>query len=402
MTNNFQNATDNSESDTMTCAPIALLWMGSVAPARLLHLKEWRLEDGLGRLAGWVARHRGAVFAVCGLILIAMVPGIGQITEGTDIVRALKQDAPLRVSSEFIDQHLTGVHSLELLVQMAGGGESIPPAAIRQVLAFSGWLRAQPGVTAVLSPWEPLRGVRADLLADDEQLTVVATLLPLGFPLAAWLDAPSNTVRISARVRAIDSERLLELAHRVVQEAERVALPVQVTGSNYLLAQMSRVLVHNQLSSLLTAAVMIFGSIALALRSWKMGVIAAIPNLLPTVMIFGLMGWCGIALSTATTMIAGIALGLFVDDTIYLLVGYAREKKAGRTTFAAMEESLRRNGRAVVFTSLILALGFWSGLVGSFKPTLYFSFLMGLTLIFDLLADLLVTPAMVLAVEGTP
>src|SRR5712691_8833195 len=294
----------------------------------------------MGWLAWWVARHRGQVYAGCGLLLLVMVPGIWQITEGTDIVRALKQDAPLRVSSEFIAQHLTGVHSLEVLVQLGSGGANIPPAAIRQVLAFSGWLRAQPGVTAVLSPWEPLRGVRAELLADDEQLTVLATLLPLSFPQAAWLDAPSKTVRISARVRAIDSERLLELAHRVVQEAERVSLPMQVTGSNYLLAQMARALVHNQLSSLLTAAVLIFGSIALALRSWKMGVIAAIPNLLPTVMLFGLMGWCGIEISAATTMIAGIALGLFVDDTIHLLAGYRRAKQAGGTTGEALEESL--------------------------------------------------------------
>jgi len=386
---------------TMTCAPIALLWLGRIAPARLRHLKAGRLEDGLGRLAGWVARHRGQVFAVCGLLLLVMVPGIGQITEGTDIVRALKQDAPLRVSSEFIEQHLTGVHSLEVLVQLASGGANISPAAIRQVLAFSHWLRAQPGVTAVLSPWEPLRGVRAALLADDDQLTVLATLLPLGFPLAAWLDASHHTVRISARVTAGDSERLLELAQRVQHEAARVALPVQVTGSNYLLAQMSRALVHNQLSSLLTAAVLIFGSIALTLRSWKMGVMAAIPNVLPTILLFGLMGWCGIELSAATTMIAGIALGLFVDDTIYVLAGYARAKQAGGTTVGALQESLRRNGRAVIFTSLILALGFWSGLVGSFKPTLYFSFLMGLTLLFDLLADLLVTPAMVVTMEGT-
>jgi len=198
-----------------------------------------------------------------------------------------------------------------------------------------------------------------------------------------------------------DSERLLELAQRVRDEATRIALPVQITGSNYVLAQMSRTLVHNQLSSLLTAAGLIFGSIALTLRSWKMGVIAAIPNVLPTVILFGLMGWCGIELSAATTMIAGIALGLFVDDTIYVLAGYDRAKQAGRTTVGALEESLRRNGRAVIFTSLILALGFWTGLVGSFKPTLYFSFLMGLTLLFDLLADLLVTPAMVLTVEGT-
>src|SRR5262245_66267885 len=177
-----------------------------------------------------------------------MVPGIGQITEGTDIIRALKQDAPLRVSSEFIEQHLTGVHSLEVLVQLASREVTIPSAAIRQVLAFSHWLRAQPGVTAVLSPWEPLRGVRAALLADDNQLTVLATLLPLGFPLAAWLDAPHHMVRISARVTENDSERLLELAQRVQHEAARVVLPMQVTGRNYLLASNSRCIGMHTLS----------------------------------------------------------------------------------------------------------------------------------------------------------
>src|SRR5262249_40778173 len=155
-------------------APIAFLWMGRIAPARLRHLKAGRLEHGLGWLTGWIARHRGQVFAVCGLIVLVMVPGIWQITEGTDIVRALKQDAPLRVSSEFMDQHLAGAPSLDLRVQRASEGQSTPPAAMRQVLGFSHWLRVQRGVTAVLSPWEPLRGVRADLLEDDNQLTVLA------------------------------------------------------------------------------------------------------------------------------------------------------------------------------------------------------------------------------------
>jgi hypothetical protein len=88
----------------------------------------------------------------------------------------------------------------------------------------------------------------------------------------------------------------------------------------------------------------------------------------------------------------GIIRRLEVHGPIYVLAGYARAKQAGRTTVGTLEESLRRNGRTVIFTSLILALGFWSGLVGSFKPTLYFSFLMGLTLLFDLLADLLGDP----------
>ncbi len=385
---------------TMTFAPLVLLHIGRVPPTRWLHLKEGRLEAFLDQLTVWVAAHRRAVFLGVGVLLVVMIPGIWQITEGTDIVRALKQDAPLRVSSEFIDQRLTGVHSLELLVQMPEGDDLTSPVVIRQVLAFSRWLRAQPGVTAVLSPWEPLRGVRTELLADDDQLKVLATLLPLGFPLDAWLDTTARALRISARVTSLNSERFLVLADRARQQAAHMSLQTQVTGTNYLLAQMSRALVHNQVSSLACAAVMILGTITIALRSWKMGLVAAIPNLLPTVMIFGLMGWLGIELSAVTTMIASVALGLFVDDTIHLLYLYRHEKKAGRGTFDAIEYSLHHAGRAVIFTSLILTLGFWAGLLGSFKPTIYFSFLMGLTMLFSVVTELLVTPAAVLTLEG--
>ncbi len=295
---------------TMTFAPLVLLRIGRVPPTRWLHLKEGRLEAVLDQLTTWVAAHRRAVFLGVVVLLAVMIPGIWQITEGTDIVRALKQNAPLRVSSEFIDQHLTGAHSLEFLVQLPGGDDLTSPAVIRQVLAFSRWLRAQPGVTAILSPWEPLRGVPAEILADDDQLNVLATLLPLGFPLDAWLDTNGKALRLSARVTSLDSERFLALADGARQQAVQMSLQMQVTGTNYLLAQMSHALVHNQVSSLVCAVVMILGTITLALRSWKMGLVAAIPNLLPTAMIFGLMGWLGIELSTATTMIASVALAV--------------------------------------------------------------------------------------------
>jgi predicted RND superfamily exporter protein len=370
-----------------------------VPSTRWLHLKEGRLEAVLDQLTTWVAAHRRAVFLGVVVLLGVMIPGIWQITEGTDIVRALKQDAPLRVSSEFIDQHLTGAHSLEFLVAVPGSDNLTAPATIRQVLAFSRWLRTQPGVTAVFSPWEPLRGVPAALLADDEQLKVLATLLPLGFPLDAWLDTKGKALRISARITSIDSARFLALAEKARQRGAQMSLSMQATGTNYLLARMARTLVHNQVASLACATVLILGTITIALRSWKLGLVAAIPNLLPTVMIFGLMGWLGIELSAATTMIASVALGLFVDDTIHLLYLYRQEKKLGRRPFDAIEYALHHAGRAVIFTSLILTLGFWAGLLGSFKPTIYFSFLMGLTMLFSVVTELLVTPAAVLTLE---
>ena len=385
---------------TMTCAPLLLLHMGHVSTIRWQHLKAGRLETALVGLTQWVARHRRAVFLGMGAVLLLMVPGIASIEEGTDILRALKADAPLRVSSEFIDRHLTGVHALEGIIQLPADADLTAPTVIRRVLALSQWLRAQSGVTAVLSPWEPLRSVPPHLVADDAQLKVLATLLPLGLPLEAWLDTRGKALRLSARITTMDTTHFLALAERVRQHAASLDVPLQITGTDYMLAQMSRLLVHNQILSLASAVVLILGSITLALRSWKLGLAAAVPNLLPTVMVFGLMGWLGIALSTATAMIASVALGLLVDDTIHLLYLYRHATRVGYATLAAVTYAVQHAGRAVLFTSLILTCGFWTGLVGSFKPTIAFSLLMGLTMLCAVATELLVTPAILLTLEG--
>jgi predicted RND superfamily exporter protein len=193
------------------------------------------------------------------------------------------------------------------------------------------------------------------------------------------------------------SDRFLALAQRVQHQAKVAGLPVQLTGTNYLLAQMSHTLVFTQLRSLGLAIFLILGTIAVALCSWRLGIVAAIPNLLPPLLVFGLMGWCGIGLSTATTMIASVALGLVVDDTIHLLYRYRQARRTGDDPPLAITEAVRHTGRALVSTTLILALGFWAGLVGSFKPTVSFSFLTGLTMILALLADVLVLPACLLS-----
>src|SRR6516165_6101503 len=95
------------------------------------------------------------------------------------------------------------------------------------------------------------------------KLKVLATLLPLGFPLDAWLDTKGKALRISARITSIDSERFLALADKIRQQGAQMSLPMWVTGTNYLLAQMSHALVHNQVSSLACAVVMILGTITI-------------------------------------------------------------------------------------------------------------------------------------------
>ncbi len=383
---------------TMTVVPLALFLLRPKASnAKRQAIAQGLIERLLEHKLYWVLGHRRRLLVGTILIILIALPGLFRLVEGTDIVRALKSDAPLRVSTEFIDHHLTGVNALELKISLPETG--LQPAFIRRILSFSHELRTQPQVASVHSPWEGLRWIQPTLLADDQQLHVIATLLPLTLPLDQWLNVDAQSLRLSLRTQAMSSDRFLDLAQYVKHQAAAAGLNAQLTGANYLLAQMSRTLVFTQLRSLALAIILVLGTIALALRSWRLGFLAAIPNLLPSLIVFGLMGWCGIKLSTATTMIASVALGLVVDDTIHLLYRYRQTLQASHGVRHAIADAVRHTGRALVITTLILTLGFWAGLAGSFKPTISFSFLVGLTMILALLADLLVLPAVLLTLH---
>jgi predicted RND superfamily exporter protein len=380
---------------TISGVPIALLMVKPSQPS--VTRTQGSIERFLKRNSRWVIHHhsRFYIYLVTLAAILLALPGLFRLHEGTDIIRSLKKKAPLRVNAEFIDRHLMGVNALELMIDLPEAG--LQPAFIRRVLTFSRALQAQPQVTSVYSPWEGLQSIRPERLADDQQLRTIAALLPLTLPLDHWLSVKANRFRMSIRTRSMGSDQFLSLARRVEEQATAAGLSIQFTGTTYLLAQMSRTLVFTQLWSLGLAILLILSTIAIALRSCRLGVIAAIPNLLPPLLVFGFMGWCNIELSTATVMIASVALGLVVDDTIHLLYRYRQARKTGYDPPHAIAEAIRQTGRALVLTTLILTLGFWAGLVGSFKPTVSFSFLMGLTMILALLADVMVLPSCLLS-----
>jgi hypothetical protein len=131
-------------------------------------------------------------------------------------------------------------------------------------------------------------------------------------------------------------------------------------------------------------------------RSIRLGLLCAVPNVAPILMVYGLMGWSGVALSVPTAMIASIALGTIVDNSIYLLARF-REAFARQADYVeALSVMVHASGRAVVYSTVTLAAGFWVGVFSAFVPTVHFAllagpaFLLGLASQFVLLPPLLV------------
>jgi hypothetical protein len=133
---------------------------------------------------------------------------------------------------------------------------------------------------------------------------------------------------------------------------------------------------------------------AIFFMSIRAAFLSLLPNLLPIAGVFIVIGVFGIPINVGTAMVAGIAIGIAVDDTIHYMARNSVELDLHHDPLVAMERTIRAEGRAIVSTSVALAGGFLVFSLSSFVPLAYFGVLSAVTMIVALLADLTLTPAL--------
>jgi len=388
----------------MTLVPVGLSFL--TPPAAALRSPQHRL---LRRLLAASARaaseHPWRVLAVFSALTALSLAGLPFVRNNTDLVRFLKSDAPLYRDTLFIDANLTGSITLEFVAARRDGAPLTSLAAVRSMAAFEQAVLAREHVTGVGSIVPVLRQLqRAEsqgeqlVLPGNERDAAYAFDLLEAAPeqdLIRKLIAPDFTsARFNVRVRAVGTAIVAPLADAILADGRRLfgdAYVVTATGALYQVAQDSNRLVASQLSSFGLALVLVVIAIGALFRSARLTFIALIPNLMPIAWTGGLMGALGIDLSTGTAMIASAVIGVIVDDTIHYMTDYTRVYRGDPGE--AIRHTTTGIGPALLLNNLVLVLGFWVGCFGSFKPTIYFSLLSGITMITAMLCDLFVTPA---------
>ena len=134
--------------------------------------------------------------------------------------------------------------------------------------------------------------------------------------------------------------------------------------------------------------------VTLGLRSWRLGLVAMVPNLVPVLCFFGLLGLGVAPLSLPTSLIGSVALGITIDDTVHTLVRYRGERRAGLSPDAAVLLTTRRVGRPIATTSLVLVAGFLVIALSGFATLREFGALSALTMTMCLACDLTLLPAL--------
>ncbi|MCP4605779.1 MAG: MMPL family transporter [Proteobacteria bacterium] len=209
---------------------------------------------------------------------------------------------------------------------------------------------------------------------------------------------------MTIRVKWMDAWSYKPLTEHITQGIEEIIgdrATVKVTGSIFSVFTVVSALLMDLLRSFGVAFIAITLMMMFLLRDIRMGLIAMVPNLLPVVSILGVMGYASIPLDTATLIIASIVIGIAVDDTIHFLHQVRVHRQAHGDVDLAIAHAFSHTGRAMVSTSTILVLGFCVFLAATMYPLQRFGLLAGLAIIFALLFDLVVGPALLRSVYGT-
>lgn len=385
----------------VTAVPAALSFF--TAPPRRAGAHGWtrRLLEMTATLA---TTRPVAVVAVFAALTAMLAAGIPLVRTNTDLIGFLREDAPLRVDTLWIDRHLGGTSPLDFWIRRPDGAAVLDLETMQRLDALERKTREREhvaGVTSVLTLVRQVHRAQSDdgelvLPEDGETLQAELDLMDeSGHALVRRFASPGmKSLRMTVRIRAVGSAESAPLVAAIREDAAELFGPdvtLTPTGSLWEVVRDSEGLVRQQVTSFASAIVLVVAAIGLLLRSWSFTLVAMIPNVMPILWTGGLMGYTGIELSTGTAMIASAVLGLVVDDTIHYL-SYYRRVYAGDAV-AAIHATSRAVGAPVTVASTSLVLGFWVGALGSFLPTIYFSLLTGLTMITGVVCDLLVLPA---------
>ena len=272
-----------------------------------------------------------------------------------------------------------------------------------------------PGVRKVLSVTEYLKEINRVMhgggaehyrLPTDKQL--IAAYLEMAASqdprnlgqLINWERSAVNVTamcvaRSSRAMREILAEVKRELARPETRDALGPDMAVDVTGLGPLLSHVSDRIVASQLLSCFGALGVICLMLIVVLWSVRVGLLAMIPNVLPILLTVGLMGWLDITLNITTVMIASIALGIAVDDTIHFLIRARTESRDAGDHELGLQRTLTSVGRALVFTTCVVTGGFLILLLATLTPVRHFGALTAVAMVTALAADLVLLPVLI-------
>ncbi len=378
-----------------------------------------RIVDAtLSRIADVVIRHPARVLVGAGLLLALAVPGAMNIRFSDDVRMWLFEDDPLRVALEKFDESFEGINSLEILIDTGRPNGLHEPGTLRRIdeaIAFVEQFSTENvrvgGTISLIDilkeTHRALNENRSEMYNVPSNRELIAQELLLfensgSEDLEKITDSQFQIARLTIRVNLADGFDYVPFVAELESELTRILgedLDFQVTGSVALNSRAFSLLLSSMVRSYSIALIVITPLMVILIGRLRRGLLAMIPNLIPVYLTLALMGFVDIPMNISTLLIGSIIIGVAVDDTIHFMHQFGRYLELTGDPAAAIRETFRTTGTALLVTSIVLSGSFGCSALGGFTGVVHFGILTFFATIVAFLSDVLVAPALMMVTE---
>lgn len=383
----------------------------------LKHLGKRWVEDLVDWMERMVKNRRITIYFSSIAILIVSMIGIYTIKVSGSLLEDMPKSAGFYQDITFFEKEFDGIMPLEIMVNTKRKQGVMKLSTLRRMDQLSEAIKDIPELSQPISIVNVVKYAKQAYYNGNPKYYQLPTSQERNFILPylkdfeseagamkSYVDSTGQYARITTFMKDVGTEKMEEIEKVLAPKLQKIfpeeKYEVSFTGKALIFQKGTNYLVWNLVFSLGLAIVLIALFMAWMFRSLKMIVISLIPNLLPLLMTAGLMGYLGVPIKPSTILVFSIAFGISVDDTIHFLAKYRQELKANhwrirKSVFAA----LRETGVSMFYTSTVLFFGFSVFMISSFGGTKALGGLVSATLLFAMLANLLLLPSLLLSLE---
>lgn len=399
--------------------PVIYSFLGQPRKKHLKHLNSRYLKTFVFWMENKVRYKRINIFIISIISLLFGIIGIYQISISGSIIEDMPKKSGFFKDILFFDNEFNGIVPLEIIVDTKRKGGATRLSTLKRIDQLELFIIEIPELSYPISSVSGVKFIKQAYYNGNPNYYKLPTYQENPFIarylknvkesknlMQNYIDSTAQFNRVTTFMRDIPTERIEEIEKDLVKEINKIFPPdryqVKLTGKALLYLKGTHYLIRNLVISLSLAILLIALFMAYMFRSFKMIVISLIPNLLPLIITAGVMGFSGIPLKPSTILVFSIAFGISVDDTIHFLAKYRQELITHKWKIkTAVYNALRETAVSMFYTSIVLFFGFAVFMSSNFGGTVALGGLVSVTLLFAMLANLILLPSLLISLEDT-
>ncbi len=406
---------------SLVLIPIFHSYLNPPKERHLKHLDRGSVKKFMDWILKTIKTNRFSIYAASVALLVFSIIGIYEMRISGSLIEDMPKKEAFFQDIVFFEKEFDGVMPLEIMIDTKRKKGVMKLSTLKRMEELETAIEEIPELSKPISIVNLVKYSKQayyngnpdyyELPTSQEQAFILsyaknATANSKENLMKSYVDSTGQYARITTFMRDESGDQIAKIEEEIRKKADKLfpkeRYNVIITGKALVFQKGTGYLLDNLLSSLVFAFFLTALLIGFMFRSFKMILVSIIPNLLPLFLTAGLMGFLDIPLKPSTILVFGIAFGLSVDDTLRFLSQYREELKKNnwkikKSVYATFNES----GLSMFYTSIVLFFGFSVFMLSSFGGTIALGGLISLTLLFGMLSNLMLLPALVLTLNKT-